>query len=70
LGDIAGSGALKVTVTTGVTGTYVNIQKYIDAIPALDRFVQIDQFSLLTDKATGLVSAQITAFAYYLPASK
>lgn len=61
--------AVKVTVSVGVTGTYANIEQFIAGLPALDRFVQIDQVTI-TNQAAGQLGAQLTAFAYYLPASK
>jgi Tfp pilus assembly protein PilO len=67
--DVPASAALKVTVIVGVQGTYTDVQHFIAELPALDRFVQIDQFVLSTG-GNGAISAQITAFAYYLPAVK
>ncbi len=65
----AGAGLLKVTVTVSVTGTYANIQSFVASLPALDRFIQIDQITI-TSGTDGLTNAQLTAFAYYLPAVK
>lgn len=67
--DVASTSALKVTVTVSVTGGYNDIEHFVAGLPALDRFVQIDQISVSIASATQL-TAQVTAFAYYLPATQ
>lgn len=71
-------GALKrVSLSLTVSGSYENIQAFAKNLVRLERFVQIDQLNLSaasvststpgTAPTGGQLSAQITAFAYYLP---
>lgn len=62
----------RVGFTMGVSGTYSQVRHWVTNLVSFDRFVQLDQVAV-TSKATNddpdQVIAQVTGFAYYLPAS-
>ena len=60
------SGQKKVVITLGASGSYLAVQQFIQALTSLDRFVQVDQFSI-TNGTVGNVVLQLSAFAYYQP---
>jgi hypothetical protein len=59
------SAGKKVTATITVTGSYANIERFIIGLTSLGRYISIDQTSV-TNAANGAVTAQVTAFGYYL----
>lgn len=64
---VASIAADKITITIGVSGEYATVQQFVSSLPTLERFIQIDQVTLSKAGEDAATSAQITAFAYYLP---
>lgn len=69
--------ANRFVVTVGIAGSYQQVQRFVDGLTTLERFVGIDQVYVSAASATEAqkpsvtsnqsVTSQITAYAYYQP---
>ncbi len=57
----------KLTLSLTFSGSYDDIQRYVNALLSINRFMQIDQITLTGSQSSAAIAAQLTAFAYYQP---
>ncbi len=61
----------KLSLSLSISGTYAAIQQTVVGLTALNRFIQVDTLAITEPSGKGTVlSADITASAYYLPGGK